>query len=279
MTPPQKLFGIGARYAAVIPLDPTTGLPVNSGASATLSTPYQVEGIKTFTPNDPDPQLITHYGDDRPQAQDSLPPTEAMSAVFTTDKTNLTLDAALADNDVRTYQTTSKWLAQNTNKQGAEPQVAFFTQRQALAGDPSTPSEFGKRRVWESYLLPSTRIISKSNAFEQGATDKTYNCIPTIVKQTPWGESLSESNWGAVDAQILHGVQEYQTRLAYGYGNGTLTGFILPVAPVGTTYLNVWVDGTLTTPTTLTMATPAFTLAAAPGVDKLIWCEIQTTAV
>lgn len=282
MTPKSKLFGVGARYGVVFVLDETTGLPENNGTSATLDSGYEVEGIKTFTPNDPEPQVFTHYGNDRPQAQDALPPTEAMRATLTTDKSNQTLDSVLAGTEIRDY-TVVKYIPVNTNKDGSEKQVAFFAYRQALAGDPSDPVTFGKQRVWESRIIPSCRIVSIENAFEQGATDKTYNLIPTPVKQTPWKEALTEDNWGATELQMLDGVHDYQPRWGYGYGNGTLAGFVAPAVPVDNSHFLVWVDGTLVTPATLTnlATTGEFTFSSGqiPGVDKLIFVEVQTTEV
>lgn len=279
MTAATKLFGVGARKAVVFVLDPTTGLPVNNGSSGTLDAGTQIEGLKTFTPTDPEPQKFTHYGDDHPEAQDSLPATEAMSAVVTTDKTNMALDAVLAGTTIKNY-TISQFLAVNTNKDGDEKQVAFFTYRQALDGNPANSTTFGKRRQWESRILPSTRIVAIENAFEQGITDMQYALIPTIVKQTPWGEDIDTTDFGALQAQMLKGTHEYQPSWAYGYGNNTLTSFILPAIPASTLHVNCWVSGTLVTPGTINTTDGTMTLQTAdkPAVDALIFVEVQGTA-
>lgn len=270
-----KLFGVGARYGVVFTLDTTTGLPVAASASATPEQGYQVEGIKTFSVNDPEAQRISHYGDDRVQAQDSLPPTEGLSATITTDKTNHTLDNALVGTKERTY-TTPKAYAKNTNKAGSEFQVMFATYRQALDAVP-TSSTFGKARQWEVKIVPSCRIVPKTGGFEQGTVDKTYEVTPTPVTATPWGEALNETNWGATESQIIEMVCDYQPRINVWKGNGTLTGFSLSHAPISTTYLKVWSNGTVATVTTLNTSDPSMTLSAAPGVDHQVFAIIQGT--
>jgi hypothetical protein len=272
----SKTAGVGIRYGAVYNL--IDGLPLPAVASATPMNGTLIEGIKTNTVSDPAPRRITHFGDDRAYAQDSLPATESGSFNFTTSKSNMDLDAMLEGGQVRTINS-NKFLAGNTDNKGSEPQVLLNIYRQALDVD-KTSATFGKLRQWEGRLYPSVRITKTTPSYEAENTDITYEATPTPVKYTAWGEQFTEANWGVTEGEYISYVTDYHPRFNFYRGDGTITGFALTHPPVDSNAITVWVDGTATTPSAVNTnsTNPAFTLGSAAGVGKLVTALIETNA-
>lgn len=272
-----KTFGVGLRTAHVFNLD-ADGLPMPATASSTLIGGTLVEGIKTLPVTDPSPRRISHTGDDRVLAQDSLPATEAGSFQFTTSKSNMSLDAMLEGGKVRSING-NQYTGGNTDNKGSEPQFLFIGYRQALDGDKSS-SSYGKLRQWEGRAYPSSRITKLTPSYEAENTDITYEATPTPVKYSHWFEQFNETNWGFTEAEYINDTSDYQPRWNFGRGNGTLTSFALTHPPVDSDSITVWVDGTQTTPSSVNTNTtnPAFTLGSAAANNKLIAVKIETNA-
>jgi hypothetical protein len=264
MTAKDIVSGVGVRYAEAFKLDPTTGVPTVTFNSGTLYGGTLIEGIKTFTYNSPAPQRIQHYGDDRPFAQDALPPTEVGSFTIVTAKSNLALDAFAEGTNEVTLDSVVKVRAGNTDNRGSEPQLFINVYRQALDTQKGS-STFGKLRQWHSALVPSTRLINQIQSMEQAATNKTYEGIPTPVTTTPWAQAFTTATWAATQAEYLELATDYKPVWAFGLGNGTLTTFALPKTPVDTAHTHAWVNGTLATVNSVNLTTPSVTLSAAPG--------------
>lgn len=267
---------VGARYGVVFKLD-ENGLPYQAVSSATPETGIRISGLKTATAQPAEPQEFTHYGDDNAFAKDSLSATEIDGFSLTTAKTNYELDAYISGTKVRTYNTELNAIVKSSDNVGNEPRVCAFFYRQSLDTDPGSAT-FGTLREYEWRFYPSARLIDLAPSFEQGMTDKTYRGIPTRVSFTPWGENINTTNWGADQGVYIEGVAQYHPRTNVYRGDGTLTEFELSHTPVSSAFLKVWVDGTATTPSTVsTSATnPSFTLGAAPADGDLVFAFIQT---
>lgn len=275
MTAKEIVSGVGSRYATVFVLD-ENGLPYQASSSATPETGKKIDGIKTFPVNTPEPQRFTHYGDDDPFAQDSLPPTEVESFTITTAKSNLDLDAYLEGGLVKTIAPLEMRLA-DSDLRGNEPLVMVMVYRQALDTDP-TSSTFGKKRQWEGKIFPATRVSPQANSFEQGITDNSYIATPTKVGTTPWGENFDSTTWGGARGAHIAFTSDYQPRINVYRGNGTLTSFNLSHTPVNSSSLLVWVGGSLTVPGSITYgASPAFTIAGPVGVGTQIFALPMTS--
>lgn len=273
----SKTFGVGLRYGAVFNLN-ANGLPFPNDSSATLITGTLIEGIKTMPVTDPAPRRITHQGDDRALAQDSLPGTEAGSFQFTTSKTNLALDAMLEGGVVRTINS-NQYLLGNSDNKGSEPQVLVMFYRQALDAD-KTSASYGKLRQWEGRAYPSARITKTTPSYEAENTDITYEGTPTPIKYTHWFEQLTEANWGATEAEYINDTSDYHPRWNFGLGDGTITAFNLTHPPVDASSVTVWVNGTQQTPSSVNTSStnPAFTLSSAPALSNGIAVKIETNA-
>lgn len=264
MAASEVTAGVGTRYGVLIPLD-VDGLP---SINVTTAVPQQgtlISGIMTATTNDPTPQRITHYGQDNPYAQDSLPPTEIGTVTVTSGNGNMIVDSMAEGNKVREIGNTT-WRGGNTNKRGNEPILASMFYRQALDTEPGSPT-FGTLRQWNIRIYPAARWSPSTSAYEAGKTAKTLNGTPTPTGRTVWGEFYDETSWGNSTAEYTEGNANYQPRLNWWLGNGTLTAFQLSHPPVSAAELLVWVDGTLTVPNAVNTSStnPAYTLSSAAG--------------
>ena len=270
--------GVGARYGVVFPLNTTTGLP-NVDSALTVGTLTQgtlVEGIKDYTATDPVPQRFTHYGDDFPFAQDSLPATTVGSFTFSTAKSNLALDAVVEGNNVVAIDSLQA-RAGDTEKRGNEPLTMFATYRQALDTKKGS-NTFGRLRQWQLRIYPSNRIATQAQSYGQGETPKLYEGTPTPVQQTPWNDVFTNAKWGNTTALYIDLDTDYQPRLYVGTGNGTVTKFALPHVPATTSSIHVFVDGTLTAPASVSLTDPSFTMTVAPGNTKEVFVINETNA-
>lgn len=276
MAAKEIVAGVGTRYGVIIPLD-TDGLPSVNSTSAVPCQGTMIPGIKTASTSDPEPQRITHYGQDRPFAQDSLPPTTVGSFTITTADTNLVIDSMVEGNNTVTINQ-SKWRAGNSDQRGNEPIMGAMFYRQALDTTPGSGT-FGKLRQWNTRIYPAARISPTTQSYEAAETVKSYAGTPTPTGNTIWGQAYNEATWGNTTAEYTEGVVNYEPRLNWFLGNGTLTAFQLSHPPAASDAIDVWVDGTLTVPSAVnTSATnPAFTLSTASGTNaKKIIAMIYT---
>lgn len=266
MTAKDIVSGVGARYAEAFKLNTQTGLPDCAFNLGTLTAGTIIEGIKTFTYNNPAAQRIQHYGDDRTFAQDSLPPTSVGDLSIVTAKTNLSLDTFTEGTKEVTIDGVVKARAGNTDNRGSEPQMFMNVYRQALDTQNGSAT-FGKLRQWHSALIPSLRIINNLQGFEQAASNKTYEGIPTPVSQTPWGQTFDQNTWGAQRGEYIEMTTDYKPVWNVGLGNGTLTTFALTKPPVDLAHCHVFLNGTLTAISSYNGSTtaPKITFGSAPG--------------
>lgn len=275
MASKEIVGGVGTRYGVLIPLD-SDGLPSANVSQALLFQGTMIAGIKTATTADPEPQRFTHYGQDRPQSQDSLPPTTVGSFTVTADNVNLIIDAMAEGNTVVSINN-GKWRAGNSDQRGNEPILACMFYRQALDMKPGSGT-YGKLRQWNIRIYPAARLSPTTQPYEAGITDKSYSGTPTPTGLTLWGETYTKSTWGNSYAEYTEGVEDYEPRLEWGLGNGTLTSFQLNHPPATSTSINVWVAGTLVTPSSVntSSASPAFTLGAIPAVGAKVVAMVLT---
>jgi hypothetical protein len=268
MAAKEIVAGVGTRYGVLIPLD-TDGLP---SINVTQAAPMQgtlIAGIQSAATNDPEPQRFTHYGQDRPYAQDTLPPNTVGNFTITAGNVNLILDAMAEGNNVVTINSNGVWRAGNSDQRGNEPIVGAMFYRQALDTYPGSAT-FGKLRQWNIRIYPAARIAPTTQPFDAGINSKSYAGTPTPTGNTIWGQIYTEATWGNSFAEYTEGVVNYEPRLNWWRGNGTLTAFQLSHPPASSSDIDVWVDGTLTAPSAVNVSTtnPAFTLSSASGTNQ-----------
>lgn len=268
MAAKEIVAGVGTRYGVLIPLD-TDGLPSINTTTAVPQQGTLIAGIQTATTNDPEPQRFTHVGQDRPYAQDTLPPNTVGNFTITAGNVNLILDAMAEGNNVVTINSNGVWRAGNSDQRGNEPIVGAMFYRQALDTYPGS-STFGQLRQWNLRIYPAARVSPTTQPYDAGINSKSYAGTPTPTGRTIWGQTYTEATWGNSYAEYTEGVVNYEPRLNWWRGNGTLTAFQLSHPPASSADIDVWIDGTLTAPSAVNTSTtnPAFTLTTASGTNN-----------
>jgi hypothetical protein len=252
---------VGLRHVQILALE-NDGYPLSTDTSAYEG--VTISGVRALTLEDPEPQQIVHRGDDRIFALDTLPPSEPISGELRTGKVNDAVDAVLTDDASVTVGET-KLFGAGTDNRGGENQVALLAYRQTLDSDPSS-ANFGARR-WEFRLLPRAYVIPREGGFDENPEERLYTVRPMFITKYPWGVDFDASTEGFTQAQVIRGVSEYKPKLVAWKGDNATVTFSLPTASpaASTDKITVWVNGTETTPSTVT--TTQFTLGSTPSTD------------
>ena len=272
MTAPAVIrSGVGLRSLQVM------AIAADGYAAASLTTPYVgalMSGVKVVGLNDPDPQLISHSGDDNVFMQDSLPPTEGISGTITVAKVNDTIDAILTDNDSFTVGE-AKLFGEGTNNKGLENDVILLMYRQARDTDPDS-SAFGER-VWDSKIIPICTVIPKSEGFSEGTgTAKAYTLRPAFSTKHPWGTAFAAGTEGFTRAQMIRAITKNPPFFVAWEGDASETDFLFDTDFLATDtdkIHGVWVDGTLKVVTTdYDVFTTGIEFVTAPADGTNIFC-------
>ena len=262
-SPQTTRSGVGFRYCVLYALD-GDGYPDAPSTAGELYEGQAVSGVKELTLDEPEPEFVEHFGDDRIFAVDILPAKSSMGGELRVGKVNDTVDAMVTDNLSFTVAE-AKLFPIATDKRGDENQVGMLVFRQSLDTDPGS-STYGKR-VWEFKILPRTFLIPREGGFNENPEDKAYTIRPMVVTQHLWGESFSSGVEGCSEAQALRGVSEYKPNIVTWTTDGTATQFLFPTAKPNQAAAKAksWLDGTVVTADTVGTANLEFTTAPTAG--------------
>ena len=194
------LSGAGLRNLTVFALG-SNGLPLASVAGATPYSGAKIDLAKAFSITAADPQVIQLLGDDRPQGQIILPPTELINGEIRTQKSNLTIDALLTGVNVVTTGDQVEML-RFTNLQGCEALIGLMAYQQAIDNDPDSAMRGATR--WRALFSPKARIVPQGGPMEEGsALESTYMAYPQAVNAHLWGLVFTTGTEGATEGQLV----------------------------------------------------------------------------
>ena len=267
-SPQTTRSGVGFRHCELYALD-ADGYPNSPATAGELYEGQDVSGVKELTLEEPEPEFVEHFGDDRIFAVDTLPAKSSMTGGLRVGKVNDTVDAMVTDNLSFTIAE-AKMFPLATDKRGDENQVGMLVFRQSLDTDPSSAT-YGKR-YWEFKILPRTYLIPREGGFGETPEDKAYTIRPMVVKQHIWGEAFTTGTEGCEEAQALRGVSEYKPNIVAWTTDGTATQFSFPTAKTAqaTAKIKTWLDGTVVTADTLGTSAIAFTAGSEPTAGTLV---------
>ena len=219
------------------------------------------------------PRKVDHTGDDHVEALDMLPAIVSMSGTLTVAKTNRTVDALIQG---ITSQTIGEAVAYpfNTDLKGYENQVMLMTYSQSQ--DTGDASATRGKRTWQAKIFPKAWVVPMENPTVELGHERTYEVIPNIVKQYPWGVSLTTAAEGALTMQGFEMVCEKKPYMAFFTANSVTTSFTLPAAAYSTAKIKAFTVnstgvGTALTVTTATTTSVAFTTAPTTGTLALFY--------
>lgn len=259
-----EMYAVGARRGLVFQLN-AAGYPIFGTASATPYEGIEVLGIKSFDLTIPPVRKIVHSGNDRVLAFDFLPAIEGAGATLNVAGRSLSLDAMISGVKVRTIGET-KLMSQDTDQQGAEPDVALFVMQQAK------DSTLRSRRYRYQIIPKCVLSLTPPGQSENPAESKYEVAISPTINHL-WGTALTVADDGCIEAGVVEGMAEGRPNLVAWLGDNVITAFNLPVskpATATTKIHGVWVNGVVdaTVTKTITQITPT----TKPGVGAVIVC-------
>lgn len=277
-----KGAGGGLRNLGIFALD-SNNMPLVAAAAAAATTLMRLNVAKAFTPNYPDGQVIQFTGDDGPQGQLNLAPTELSNIELRTGVGNLVVDALLTGTNVVTLAG-GKVIGRETDKDGCLAEVLLLAYQQAIDKDPTSPTFGGT--TWRYFLVPLAQVRPYSGPMEEGNPGESkYTATPQKVKKYPWGIAFAILTEGFTEASTLEGFLDGPPVLDAWMGNATLLAFNFSAAPLDHTTPKMkvvhWValTGVATDVTaTVTLSATAVTFAAAPAADDLIFAFYPSAA-
>jgi hypothetical protein len=274
MAAPSKVrSGVGVRDFQIFVLD-ATGAPAATSTAAYAG--IDVGGIHDMTVNDPEPRLISHYGDDHVFQLDSLPPTETLTGELVVSKVNDTLDEALTGN--KSF-TAGEWnlIGVNTDLKGLENNVGALVYQQSRDTDPSS-SLFGTR-TWSFKIMPVVNLIPREEGMSETPTAFHYTMRPAFVAKHLWGVAFTTAVEGFKSAQLIRGHSQYKPRVVAFKADGSTTTFTLGQTAVSTSKITVY-DYTAGTTAAVTATTTSVVFTTAPTTDHIIVAtfEVSNTA-
>lgn len=276
MTAPSKIrSGVGIRDFQIFALD-SSGAPAATTTAAYAG--IDVSGVHDMTLNDPEPRLISHYGDDHVFQLDSLPPTETMTGELVVSKVNDTLDEALTGN--KSF-TAGEWnmIGVNTDLKGLENDVAALVYQQSRDTDPSS-GNFGQR-TWSFKVMPKANLIPREEGMSDTPTAFHYTMRPAFVAKHLWGIAFTTTTEGFLTAQLLRGHSQYKPRVVAFKADGTTTTFTLGQTAVSTSKITVYdytAGTTAANQGTHTTAAVVFTTAPTSAHIIVATFEVSNTA-
>lgn len=280
MVATTRASGAGFRHLRVYALD-SNGLGVVPTPGDDGYDGLQVAIAKAMTLTVPDPQIISHTGDDRVSQIDLLPPTEGVAGEIRTGRTDLTLDALLGNTKVRTLAMMQAGLM-GSDQQGMEPDVCVLAYRQAVDADLTSSSKGQRNWVW--VLLSKALIFSKWGAMEEGGADEnTYTLQPRVFSSYPWLMPFTLTDDGCLEAQVIRGISRYRPHLAYWEGEGVEDTFLFSpgftAAAIDRVKVYLWDVGTgvtadVTATSTITVDDIKLVAAAGDGDIVIAFYEI-----
>jgi hypothetical protein len=260
MTAPTGVrTGVGLRASTLFLLDANGYI-----AAASPTTPYEgvkFIGGKVLTVNDKEPRVFWHAGDDRIQNGDMLPPLEGVTGEMQMGVMSDVVDALISSQKAFTVGT-GTYMGGGTDKRGFETQVALMSFQHAVDADQVAGSN--GLGGWNELIFPNCRLFKRENGFVDQIMSRPYTMVPSIVSKHVWGTAFSEATEGFTSAQFIRGYTRGKPKKIAWLGNNTIVEFTFPTDfPAIVASVAVWLNGVLTTPTTVT--TTKITMATAPG--------------
>jgi hypothetical protein len=266
-------YGVGARFAAIIPLD-VDGKPDFTTLAATNAyNGLNFQGFHSWEVPSLARTKITHMDNDGPAVVDFLPPKEGASATLKIGVDNQVVNAFLQGvKKVTIGEATG--VPYITDKMGFEPTISLFLYQQSK--DKAT-----RLRRWRYATIPSALCIPDPGPFNENAQERTYQCALNKSTKQIWGVELTEAIDGCLEAALFDWMAEGIPTLLFWNADGIEDEFLFEVggaavAALSTAKITVW-DWDAGTPITsgITKTTAKITFSYPPTTGHVIVALIE----
>jgi len=266
-----KQYAVGFRSARVYALD-SRGL-----IDAVDHLPYegiQVPSVKALEMTIPDVRRIVHVGDDRINAQDTLPRIEASSGVMRVGRNDYDLYAMITGTKVRTVGEMAK-IGYATDKQGAEADIGMLAFQQSL-------DSAARTRRYHAYAFAILKAILAPGSMDENPAEYSYSLVPNTSTKSLWGEQYTELADGYIESEFDDWMTVSYPHIVAWVQDGVVAKFLFhadrPATSVDKIH-GVWIATTAqnytTEDATATLALDGVTPTALPAAGTLIVCAYE----
>lgn len=274
MAGPTKYIAAGTQYAFLgfVSNEYNTLLGSNTSAPApgAGSPMYRLLGIQAANPGVTESEDIDVPGDDGVLGQIQFPPDTLPSFVVELGAHDLTLESRLQGTNVQTLGQMQIGVLQPNEAEN--PDACLILQSKSKSKDDIS----GGAKAWSGMIIPrATAQPLGRESFEGRAASSTRVQFTTqAATHTPWGVTITDSNWGTTGAPIMTFTSEYPI-----FGErvtGAITNYTLALTPAGQSRIVIHVNGAPLTPGadfTLSGRDLTFTPALAANARGVIWYE------
>lgn len=200
--PTQKIFTVGLNAARIYALD-ANGLPAASNATAYDG--YSVGGPVTFTYEPPNPESISHPGNNQILQQDTLPSLDASSGTLEVSRTDYATIAMLTNTKIRAFGNINS-IGWRTNQQGTEPTVAFITYAQGKLPDGT--------RSWSTYVFGKSVIVPAPKGQSREQQNLKYFVQPQFSTAHINGIDYTVADDGFTSCEVNEYQSNYRLHIA-----------------------------------------------------------------
>ena len=262
-----KFLPIGMRFAAVFELDPVTGRP--KATSATAYSGLRWDGPLAFDLTVPQARIIPHPGADRNLRTAILPTKEVSSAVLRVSDHRFDIQSVLSGIPVGSVGEAKEfpWIH---SRQGYEPTVGLLLYQQSQDLDTGL-------LTWHSYIIPKCRCVAMPGSMNDNPGEITYQIAPTPSTQRLWGKTLTAVDDGYVDSAVFDYDSEGKPAVVGFKGDGVAVDFLFPTGEpaLSIAKIEVYKNGVkVTTGMTPTVTKITFTVAPLATDVITVWYEI-----
>jgi len=203
--PIKKIFTVGMNAARIYRLDQDSG--AIDATNATAYDGHSVGGPVTFAYDPPNPDVISHPGNNQVLQQDSLPSLEASSGTLEVSRTDADTIALLTNTKVNsTLVTNVNSIGWRTNQQGTEPAVGFVTYAQA-----KTPAGV---RCWSTFAFAKAMITPKPKGQSREQQNHSYFVLPQFTTSHIVGVAYSLTDDGFTSTEVNEYQSNYRLHVA-----------------------------------------------------------------
>jgi hypothetical protein len=216
-------FLVSGSSGSVISSGSGTTLPIGTAVAGPV--PYYgalASGAKVLTITDPQPRVLTHFGDDGPFSLQVLPATEPLNGELHLDKTNDVVDAIIAN--LKRFQVGEmNMLGGATNKRGFENKVAALAYSFAQDTDPDSVN-YGSDQ-WDFRIYPKVTIFKRDTGYGQDVNERMYSFTPSFATAHLWNTLFSNAVEGFTRGQDIRGNCVGKPTFCTWMGDGSSKGF------------------------------------------------------
>lgn len=263
-----KQYSVGLRSGRVYELD---ARGIIAASSTTVYEGIQLPSVKALELTIPDIRRIAHVGDDRINAQDTLPRIEPSSGVLRVGRNDHDIYALITG--TKAFVTgEASGIGYATDKQGTEIDLAMLTFQQSL-------DAVAKTRRYRSYMFPVIRAVPVPGGMDENPAEYTFNLVPQVATKTMWGLPYDESDRGFLESEFEEYMTESYPHVVAWKGDNNVTKFTFHAdrPAVSTDKIHgVWIVDALGTysvvDATVSLAVDGVTPTAKPDTGDIVLC-------